>query len=132
MKEFLLMLILSLPPYSYGQIVPDKYLYKKGDYRIDFKFPYIYYLIFNTDKKFTENQFGFLGLGIGFEYSYKDKRYISASNSFITTFELPFPMPLDLPEGYYTILGSYYGSVLHNCQNKKITWGYGLNYSVNL
>ena len=103
--------------------------YEKGDFRLDIKLPHFNYLSFNPNKEFKDSEFGFNGYGLGFEYSYKDNRFLEANSSFVMTFELPFPAPVDAE--YNKILSSFYLNLTDNMIRNRFVFGYGLSYSVN-
>ncbi|ESU24850.1 hypothetical protein FEDK69T_04030 [Flavobacterium enshiense DK69] len=104
--------------------------YQEGDLRLDIKLPHFNYLAFNPNKEFRDSEFGFNGYGLGFEYNYKDKKFIEANASTVLTFELPFPAPIDAE--YNKILSSYYFSITDNFIKDRFTFGYGLSYSTNI
>ncbi len=56
--------------------------YKSGDLRLDLKLPHFNYLALHPNKAFRDAAFGFNGYGLGFEYSYKDNRFIKTGASF--------------------------------------------------
>lgn len=103
--------------------------FRKNDVRLDLKLPHINYLSVNPNGEFKDDRIGFNGYGIGVEYSYKDKKIIETSLSFVLTFELPFPAPID--REYNKAISSYYLSLTDNFVLKRFTFGYGLNYSSN-
>lgn len=103
--------------------------YKSGDFRLDIKLPHFNYLALNPNKKFKDAEFGFNGYGLGFEYNYKDKKFLEANISFVMTFELPFPAPVDAE--YNKILSSFYFNLTDNIVKNRFTFGYGINYSAN-
>lgn len=103
--------------------------YKSGDFRLDIKLPHFNYLALNPNKKFKDAEFGFNGYGLGFEYNYKDKKFLEANTSFVMTFELPFPAPVHAE--YNKILSSFYFNLTDNIVKNRFTFGYGINYSAN-
>ncbi|UKM65391.1 hypothetical protein GSB9_01957 [Flavobacteriaceae bacterium GSB9] len=103
--------------------------FEKNDFRIDLKLPHINHLSLNPDKEFRDNKFGFNGYGIGFEYNYSEKRFVEANISFVLTFELPFPVPVDTE--YNRALYSYCLSATDNFIKSHFSFGYGINYAVN-
>lgn len=103
--------------------------YKKGDFRLDIKLPHFNYLAFNPNKEFRDAEFGFNGYGLGFEYSYKDNKFLEANSSFVMTFELPFPAPV--AKEYNKILTSFFVNLTNNIVINRFSFGYGLNYSTN-
>lgn len=106
--------------------------YKQGDKRLVLKLPHINYLSLQPLGKHKDNKTGFNGYGLGYEYNYKDHKFIEASLSFISTFELPFPAPLDkVSDDYIKYLYSYYVSVTDNFVWNRITLGYGVNFASN-
>lgn len=103
--------------------------YKDGDFRIDIKLPHINYLSFNPNKEFRDSEIGFNGYGLAFEYNYKENKFFEVGSSIVTTFELPFPAPVD--SEYNKILYSFYFNLTDNFIKNRFTFGYGLNYSAN-
>lgn len=104
--------------------------YKNGDFRLDIKLPHFNYLALNPNSEFRDSEFGFNGYGLGFEYNYKDNKFLEVNSSFVMTFELPFPAPVDAE--YNKILGSYYFNLTDNYVKGRFTLGYGLTYSTNI
>jgi hypothetical protein len=127
MKKYLILFVLA-SAFSFGQ-EKDSSNFKKNDFRLDLKLPHINHLSLNPNKEFRNDKFGFNGYGIGFEYSYSEKKFLETSFSFALTFELPFPAPVD--KEYNKSLFSYYLSLTDNIVLNHFTFGYGINYSVN-
>lgn len=100
-----------------------------GDFRLDIKLPHFNYLAFNPNKEVRDAEFGFNGYGLGFEYNYKDKKFVEVNTSFVMTFDLPFPAVVDAE--YNKILSSYYFNLTDNFVRGRFTFGYGLSYSIN-
>ena len=128
-KRIILLIILIVS--TTNLLVAQKKIqpYEKGDFRLDIKLPHFNYLSFNPNKEFKDSEFGFNGYGLGFEYSYKDNRFLEANSSFVMTFELPFPAPVDAE--YNKILSSFYLNLTDNMIRNRFVFGYGLSYSVN-
>jgi len=103
--------------------------FKSGDFRLDLKLPHFNYLTLNPNKEFKDAEFGFNGYGLGFEYNYNDNKFLEASASYVVTFELPFPAPVDAE--YNKILSSTYLNLTDNIVKNRFTIGYGINYSAN-
>jgi hypothetical protein len=127
MKKYITLFIL-ISNYCFAQ-TNEVTQFEKKDFRLDLKLPHINHLSLNPNKVFRDNKLGFNGYGIGLEYSYNDKRFIESSFSFVLTFELPFPAPVD--KEYNKTLFSYYISTTDNLTRNRFTFGYGINYSVN-
>ena len=127
-KSILLILFLFL---TTNLLVAQKKIqpYENGDFRLDIKLPHFNYLALNPNKEFKDAEFGFNGYGLGFEYSYKNKKFWEVSTSFVMTFELPFPAPIDAE--YNKILNSFFINLTDNIIKNRFTFGYGINYSVN-
>ena len=105
-------------------------LHQQGDFHIALKLPHVNFLHFTPRKAFTEQQFGFNGYGLGLSYFYKDNRNLVMDASILLTFKLPFPAPLDA--WYNKTLSTAYFSITDNYHLKRFSFGYGLNYSMNL
>ena len=103
--------------------------YKNGDFRLELKLPHFNYLALNPNKEFKDAKFGFNGYGLGFEYNYRDKKFLEVSTSFVMTFELPFPAPVDAE--YNKALSSFFINLNDNIVKNRFTFGYGINYSAN-
>src|SRR5690606_27851804 len=56
-------------------------------------------------------------------------KFIETNLSFVMTFELPFPAPVDAE--YNKILSSTYINLTDNFIKNRFTFGYGINYSIN-
>lgn len=104
--------------------------YHKGDFRVDLKLPHFNHLSFNPNREFRDSEFGFNGYGLGFEYNYKDNKFLEASSSLATTFEIPFPAPVDAE--YNKTLYSFYFNLTDNIIRNRFTFGYGLTYTNNM
>ncbi len=103
--------------------------YQEGDVRLAIKLPHFNTLAFTPDKKFRDVEYGFNGYGLGLEYSYRDRKFIAISGSFVMTFEWFVPVPLDVE--YNKILLSSYFNITDNMILRNFTIGYGINYSAN-
>ncbi len=103
--------------------------YQKGDVRLILSLPHVNYLSFNPAKAFRDAEVGFNGYGIGVERNYTATKFLALNTGFVVTFEFPFPVPLDAE--YNKILSSFYVNLTDNFIKNRITFGYGLSYSVN-
>ncbi len=128
-NKLTLLILLSLsatnPLIAQKKIQP----YKSGDLRLDIKLPHFNYLAVHPDKKFRDAEFGFNGYGLGFGYSYEDKKFLEAGTSLVMTFELPFPAPVDAE--YNKILSSFFINLTDNFIKNRFTFGYGIHYAAN-
>ena len=127
--KILLIIILIFSTYGFSKAQSKIMPYQKGDIRLDIKLPHINYLAFKPDNKFRDAEIGFNGYGIGFEYNYKENKFLETNLSFVLTFELPFPAVVDAE--YNKILTSSYISITDNLIVKRFTFGYGLSYAAN-
>lgn len=103
--------------------------YKKGDFRLDLKLPWLNHLSLNPERQFKESRFGFVGEGLGIEYNYTKNKYLETSASFAATSEIPFPVHID--KEYNKSLWTFYVTLTDNTIKKRFTIGYGINYSIN-
>jgi hypothetical protein len=124
----LIILSFFISSFSFAQ-TEKRTEYEKNDFRIDLKLPHINHLSLNPNKAFRDDKLGFNGYGIGFKYNYNNKRFIETSISFVLTFELPFPVPMD--REYNKALYSYHLSLTDNFIKNRFSFGYGINYAVN-
>ena len=67
---------------------------------------------------------------MGLEYCYANQKYLDFSFSFVGVANNPIPFSFD-KEGAYTNLYSSYFSITNNNQKDRLTYGYGVNYSIN-
>src|SRR5690606_30984532 len=117
----------SATNFAFGQKKAQPF--ERGDFRLDLKLPHLNYLDLQPDQEFRDAEFGFNGYGLGFEYSYKDNKFLETSISFAMTFELPFPAPVDAE--YNKILTSTYINLTDNFITNRFSFGYGVNLSQN-
>lgn len=103
--------------------------FQKGDYRLDLKLPWVNHLSLNPERQFKESRFGFIGVGLGVEYSYSKHKYLETSYSFAATSNIPFPVHVD--REYNKSLWTYYASLTDNFIKNRFTFGYGISYSDN-
>jgi hypothetical protein len=103
--------------------------FEKGDFRLEINLPHFNYLSFNPNKEFKDSEFGFNGYGLGFEYNYSENRFLGVNSSYVITFELPFPAPVD--SEYNKILSSFSLNLTDNLIKNRFTFGYGINFSIN-
>jgi hypothetical protein len=74
---------------------------------------------------------GFMGLAVSLNNYYQEKKIIALRVGAGMDHLIPAPGPFD-PSGEYEIMSSVYASFTDNFQFKKISIGYGLNYSKNI
>jgi hypothetical protein len=122
-------LLWFLSAVAYGQNKKLKE-FQTGDFRLDLKLPYFNHLALHPDRQFRESRFGFIGEGIGVEYSYRQNKFLEASFSLAATSQVPFPAPID--KEYTKSLSSFYFSLTDNVINNRFSLGYGINYSNNI
>lgn len=104
--------------------------FKKGEFRLKLGLPYLNHLNLKPNNNIKVNKFGFIGESAGLEYSYSDKRFLEFSFSYVGVADNPLPVPFD-KEGEYTTQYSSYFSITNNYQKNRVTYGYGVNYSIN-
>jgi hypothetical protein len=108
-----------------------EYPTKKGQINFVLALPYVNTFHFEPSNENYSNKTGFLGFSAGIEYFYTNKRYFSVNFRAATSFDLPFPAPLD-QYGEYERLNSLSFGFTHNHKIKRFSVGYGLNYSRNV
>lgn len=112
---------------------PDerRFMTYKGDIYIAVSMPYANYFSLRPEYEKRKDNFGFFGIGLGLDYYYSDKRFVSLTSSFSTDYPVPVPMGID-SEGAYTYVYSADILLTHNHRLKQISYGYGLAYACNL
>jgi hypothetical protein len=79
-----------------------------------------------TPKNFA----GFLGLGIGMEYFYKNNKSLQLRSDAIMNFIVPFPAPFDWDESQpWENCNAFNISLTDNFRWKRFQFGYGLNFA---
>ncbi|MEZ4772011.1 MAG: hypothetical protein R3D00_02435 [Bacteroidia bacterium] len=104
--------------------------FKKGEFRLTLGLPYLNHLLLKPNDTTMVNKVGFIGESAGLEYSYSDKKFLAFSFSFVGLADNPLPFPFDKEGDYITQYSSYF-SITNNHQKNRITYGYGVNYSIN-
>jgi hypothetical protein len=100
---------------------------KKGTFCLTFPTPYTNSFRVGTDKGYYES-FGFMGLGIGMEYYYRDNQYLSLSAGGAGDFPVPFPAPYDF-FGERQNSSTQFISFRNNLILGSFNFGYGIQCS---
>lgn len=107
------------------------YWRNKGDLYIQAFLPYINSFYLQPEEESTQVKTGFLGIGIGLEYYYKNNRYLALNVQAQTNFPIFVPAPINYSEGGYETLNTSYWSLSHNHRIGRLSLGYGLSYAKN-
>ncbi len=102
----------------------------KGDIFLNLTFPYINYFSLSPSHEKRKDSFGFLGIGIGLDYYYKNNRSISLTTTGTMDFMVFVPAPVHY-EGVHKHIGSWDVMLTHNHRYKGFTYGYGLAFARN-
>lgn len=100
---------------------------RKGTIELDLAFPYINSLFIKTNKAY-HSSVGFIGIGAGINFAYRDKRYISLNAGLSTDFFLPLPAPVKYSNGYQHSWIQYI-SLRHHFREERFDFGFGLSFS---
>jgi hypothetical protein len=101
---------------------------QKGILQFELSMPYMNYLQVQTTTG-KAHRFGFMGLGGGINYFYKDNRFLSISGGVAADIPIPFPAPLDYGPGMHEQASSVFISARHNHMGRSFEFGYGFSYS---
>lgn len=109
------------------------YKYKKHSVNALISIPEINAYNFDIENENRINQAGFLGIGLGIEYFYKDNKSIQLRGDGIWSFIAPIPAPYD-PDRYnsWKTCGAWNMNLTDNFSLKRFQLGYGLNYARNI
>ncbi|GHT17040.1 hypothetical protein FACS189429_0310 [Bacteroidia bacterium] len=107
--------------------------YKKGNVNLLLSIPEVNLFHLNPKNETTRNSGGFIGLGIGAEYFYKNNKSLQLRGDAIMDFIAPVPAPFDWEksqprENCY----AFNVSLTDNFQYKRFQFGYGLNFAKNI
>ncbi len=112
-------------PLGYGL---DNYDRGRADLKISF--PYINHYLFETEGFGRQISNGFLGIALGADYYYADRKYVNLLAAGTMDFFIPFPAPFDW-EGEVTFFDSAFLGLSNNHRINKFSLGYGLSLSKN-
>ena len=109
------------------------YLYdtrdRKGQLYFHISLPYINNFVLQPTNQAYKNNTGWIGLGLGLDYYYKSRQYISLFASAVT--DVPAPMgPIDYFGSYETMSSMFIG-LSNNYKINNLMLGYGLSLSRN-
>lgn len=103
-----------------------------GKVKLHFSLPHVNYFSFEPRGEKRIDKFGFFGFSAGIDYFYNKNTFIAFQTDAKTSFELPIPAVIDRVEGVYTSSSSLNFSISNNRKLNKFSYGYGLNYAVNV
>ncbi len=109
-------------------IRPEDAVGYKNKFNINLSFPWVNWFRTITDGRMIRKEFGFLGVGLGVNYFYKNNYFIEFQTSTITSYFLPVPAPM-LIDGNYAIFSNNIISLTNNYLKSFISLGYGIQSS---
>ena len=111
----------------------ELYKYKKNSINALISIPEINIYSFDVENRNRINQAGFLGIGLGIEFFYKDNKSLQLRGDGIWSFIAPLPAPFD-PDPYssWETCGAWNINLTDNFSLKRFQLGYGLNYAINI
>jgi len=101
-----------------------------GQVNVIVSLPWVNSFHFKPMGETTQNNTGFLGIGMGVEYFYKEKNFVGLYGSAAINFLAPVPVPIAY-DGEHEFLSSLAIGLTNNHKLERFTVGYGLNYSRN-
>lgn len=102
----------------------------KGQLNFTWSLPWVNSFFLQPYQESSKVNTGFWGISAGFEYYYKDNKYLSLNGSAVMDFFIPFPAAVDF-SGEVENMYSVYTSLTDNYRFRRFTLGYGLNFSKN-
>jgi len=108
----------------------NKHLTYKGDAFLNLTFPYANYFNLKPGGEKRKDSFGFMGIGLGLDYYYRDNRFISLITSGSMDFVVFVPAPVDY-DGVHSHISSLDMILAHNHRYRRLSFGYGLAYAYN-
>lgn len=109
------------------------YKYKKHSIIALISIPDINIYNFELENRNRITQAGFLGIGFGMEYFYKNNKSLQLRSDGIWSFFIPVPAPYDpTPYGSWKTCGAWNINLTDNFSLKRFQLGYGLNYAINI
>lgn len=103
-----------------------------GNLKLHYSLPNLNQFYFQPRGQSKQNSIGFVGISGGLDYFYNKNSFVSVQADAKTDFFFPIPVPLDRDGGEYTDLSSINFSISNNRKLNKFSYGYGLNYAVNI
>jgi hypothetical protein len=102
----------------------------KGALYLTLSFPWVNNFYLQPIDEVSMLNTGFIGMSVGAEYHYQNKKYISLEAGALLDFLIPFPAPIDY-WGEYETMHSLYVSLSDNIKLNHFTVGYGVSFSSN-
>lgn len=115
---------------SWNDFVKKEYTTPKNTWAFTASIPYANQFYQQPRNEGTKSRVGFFGISAGLEYYYKDNRFVKISAAAPIDFDLPFPAPLDKFDSYEIMRASNF-SLTDNYKFNRISFGYGLNYTIH-
>ena len=113
---------------TYGDIYLKKH--KRGNFNILLSIPEVNLFHLNPKNETQRNLVGFLGLGLGTEYFYKNNKSLQLRGDAIMDFIAPVPAPFDA-YGPWESCYAFNINLTDNFHVKRFQLGYGLNFARN-
>ena len=111
---------------------PERFLpSRKGQVDFIYSLPWINSFYLHPKYESTKINTGFWGVAIGLDYYHKRNRFISLTANAVSDFFIPVPGAVDI-SGEYELMSSIYLNLTDNLQFKRLTYGFGFNYSKNI
>lgn len=101
---------------------------QKGEFYFTASVPFANHFLIRPHDEPHKAVGGFFGIAAGFEYFYKDNKFIELKGSYAIDFELPFPAPIDHWSSYERVRATTI-TLTDNIKFRRFTLGYGLNYT---
>jgi hypothetical protein len=87
---------------------------------------------FDVENGNRETKAGFLGLGLGIEFFYKDNKSLQLRGDGIWSFIAPIPASYHPKYSSWKTCGAWNINLTDNFSLKRFQLGYGLNYAINI
>jgi hypothetical protein len=108
------------------------YQYKKHSINALISIPEMNIYSFDVENRNRINKFGFMGIGLGIEYFYKDKKSLQLRGDGIWSFVAPVPASYHPEYSSWETCGAWNINLTDNFSLKRFQLGYGLNYAINI
>jgi hypothetical protein len=106
--------------------------YQKNSINALISIPEINIYSFDVENGNRVNQIGFLGVGIGIEFFYKNNKSIQLRGDGIWSFIVPVPASYHPEYSSWKTCGAWNINLTDNFSLKRFQLGYGLNYAINI
>ncbi len=113
----------------WNDYVSNRYTTPKGKWALALSVPYVNDFYQQPVNEGQKRDFGFFGLSAGLEYYYKDDQFVKLTAATVSDFPIPVPAVYDNFDSYQS-LHSYTFSATDNHKFNRLSFGYGLNYTI--